>query len=1302
MNLRYAAPLFSLTASAFVNAQVQPTKLELSKGNSIAIVGNTLGDRQQHYGWLESMIYKTYPQLDLTVRNLANAADELTVRIRSMDVPKSDEWLTKAKADVIFAYFGFNESFKGTDGVAKFKTDLEKFIDDTLAQKYNGTSAPKLVLFSPIGHEDFKSPDFPNGEENNKNIALYTAAMSEVAKAKGVQFVDLFTPSKAAYAASGGKHLTVNGIHLNELGDELIAGVQFKGLFGTEAPKVTDPAMVKLRQAVLDKNYEWHHRYRTVDQYNIYGQRGHIAYKEKSAPGEGVTNNTTLLQEMSQRDILTANRDKRIWAIAKGGDLKIDDSNIGKVDPVPPNKNDVAPYLDPEEAIKHMKVPAGCKVELVASEKSFPEMINPVQMNWDTKGRLWISAWPTYPEALPADREGDHLLVLDLDPKTGKATKATKFASGLNCPTGFQFYKDGVILIQSPDLWFIKDTDGDGKADFKERILNGLDAADSHHETNSMCVEPGGAIYCSDGVFHRTNVETYNGPVRNQDGCIYRFEPNTGKFERYIPYGFANPHGRVFDYWGNDIVTDATGNANYFGPAFSGHLDEGKHPGMQEFWKRPSRPTPGTNILTSAHFPEDWQGNFLNCNVISFQGIWRVKVTEQGSGLLGETISEDLVSSDDPNFRPSAVSVAPDGSIYFCDWSQQLIGHLQHHLRDPNRDHMHGRIYRITYEGRPLQEVKKIDGQPVAKLLDLLKEPQNDVRQRAKLELSKHDRSEVIPAVQAWAKQFDPTKVTDAHHLLEALWVHQWNNVVNQPLIEALLKSPEPRARAQAIRVICYQRDRIPNALELLKVAANDSAPRVRLEAIRAASFFNGADVAKALDIVYSTLKYESDYYLNYCYKETVKQLQSLNKTKSLPADPEIAALVIAKMDDKELAGQPAEESVLLARLERKSYDIATREKFLGQLITLRKSSRVAEILGNLQRLDAKGGSVAPAATELGKLLVATPPAELGAAREAIAKTATSAKLPQVRKAAWGALLLADGKGDTVWSATEGNAGERESLLQGLGLVLDPTIRSGFQTKLSELLTSGKASGGVLKAALAALPLMGADNAAANFKVLAKFLHEGTERGTVVDAINQLPRAAWDKSLADPLAKDILTFAKTVDAKKRSDQDFVELNQLGMEMATLAGNADVRKELRGLGVSVFVVKTVREQLKYDTARLVVEKGKPFEVVFENSDVMPHNFVIVEPGKHLEIGQAAMTMTPDIKDKQGRQYLPKGFTPIAASQLLEPGEKEKLQVKAPNQEGEYEYVCTFPGHAVIMWGKLVVTKDVEAYLAANPN
>src|SRR5205823_14406722 len=147
----------------------------------------------------------------------------------------------------------------------------------------------------------------------------------------------------------------------------------------------------------------------------------------------------------------------------------------------------------------------------------------------------------------------------------------------------------------------------------------------------------------------------------------YRFEPNTGRFETYAYYGFANPHGRVFDYWGNDLITDATGNNTYFGPAFSGRIDyPGKHPGMKEFWARPSRPCPGTGMLTSRHFPDEFQRNFLNCNVIGFQGIYRVKVHEDGSGLRGETLP-DLISSSHPNFRPTGVSLRPHGALYAPD-----------------------------------------------------------------------------------------------------------------------------------------------------------------------------------------------------------------------------------------------------------------------------------------------------------------------------------------------------------------------------------------------------------------------------------------------------------------------------------------------------------------------------------------------------------------------------------------------------------------------------------------------------------
>ena len=331
-------------------------------------------------------------------------------------------------------------------------------------------------------------------------------------------------------------------------------------------------------------------------------------------------------------------------------------------------------------------------MNLFADESMFPELANPVQMAWDTKGRLWVAAWKNYPERTPTSKVGDKILILEDTKHTGKADKCTVFLDNLNAPTGFAFYKDGIVVMEAPDLWYVPIDKTTGKAGPKERLLGGIDSADSHHTTNSMGLDPGGATYLSDGVFHRTQIETAEGPKRNIDGGIWRYEPRTGKVDLYASYGFANPHGKVWDYWGNDIITDATSNASYFGAAFSGRLDEGKHPTMEQFWKRPSRPCPATGMVSSRHFPDDWQGNFLNCNVISFQGIYRVGVSQDGSGLKGETL-EPLVyaePAEHPTFRPICVSTwAPDGAPYFCDSSQSIIGHLQQHRRDPNRDHDH-------------------------------------------------------------------------------------------------------------------------------------------------------------------------------------------------------------------------------------------------------------------------------------------------------------------------------------------------------------------------------------------------------------------------------------------------------------------------------------------------------------------------------------------------------------------------------------------------------------------------------------
>ncbi|MCE2695477.1 MAG: cytochrome C precursor, partial [Verrucomicrobiaceae bacterium] len=213
------------------------------------------------------------------------------------------------------------------------------------------------------------------------------------------------------------------------------------------------------------------------------------------------------------------------------------------------------------------------------------------------------------------------------------------------------------------------------------------------------------------------------------------------------------------------------------------------------------------------------QGDFLICNVIGFLGIkhydlarnaeagsvWgepagadlSVKVT-QADGSITEDKSRGLLMSGDKNFRPSDAIFGEDGALYIADWHNVIIGHMQHNVRDPNRDHKHGRIYRMTAKGRELQKPVAIDDQPIPALLENLKHPADGVRHRTRVELSERPTAEVIAATKEWMKQFDATKKEDAHHLLEALWLHQQHNVRDTALLAKLQTSPELHARNAA------------------------------------------------------------------------------------------------------------------------------------------------------------------------------------------------------------------------------------------------------------------------------------------------------------------------------------------------------------------------------------------------------------------------------------------------------------------------------------------------------------------------
>jgi hypothetical protein len=355
------------------------------------------------------------------------------------------------------------------------------------------------------------------------------------------------------------------------------------------------------------------------------------------------------------------------------------------------------------------------------------------------------------------------------------------------------------------------------------------------------------------------------------DGGIYRFEPRTWKFEAFIPFNFPNPHGHVFDHWGRNIVFDATGGEPYYGPSFSTK----KYFPDRETRKAPKpgdvrvRPVGGVELLSSRHFPESMQGNMIVLNVIGFRGLLNYRLTEDGAGLKSEE-ADPILHSADENFRPVDAEVGPDGALYFVDWHNPIIGHMQHNLRDTSRDRQHGRVYRVTYRGRPLLTPPAIAGQPVPRLLDLLKEPEDRVRYRAKIELSARDTDEVVRELRTWMSGLDPAHPGYEHQMMEALWVHQWHNRVDEKLLTRMLRSSDPWARAAATRVLCYWRDRVADPLALLKEQVNDPHPAVRLEAVRAASFFTTPDAAA---VALESLNHPQDRFLEYTLHQTMNTL---------------------------------------------------------------------------------------------------------------------------------------------------------------------------------------------------------------------------------------------------------------------------------------------------------------------------------------------------------------------------------------------------------------------------------------------
>ncbi|MSR47542.1 MAG: hypothetical protein EXS13_10860 [Planctomycetes bacterium] len=995
----------------------------LLKGDHVALIGGGMVERLQHGGWFETLLHARLPDHELVVRNLGFSADELTVRQRTESFGSHDEWLTRVGATVVVAAFGFNESFAGEAGLPQFRTDLLAFLDHVSAQSFDGAAAPRVVLVSPIAYEPQSEPLRPAAGPMNAQLASYSAAIREVAARRGVPFIDAFAPLARAYEMHA-EPLTINGIHLNDAGDAVLAQVLVAALGGpvpADRSALTDLAASALRAATQEKARLWFNRYQATDGYNVYGGRSSLSF-------DGVTNFVVLQREMEILDALTAAHDRQLWSLARGQPAALDTSDVP--DAIPVGTNYPGPlaggrheFLDGAKAIEQMTPAPGTRVDLFADEKHFPLLAKPVQMAWDPKGRLFVAVWPSYPHWAPGEAMDDKIVILEDKDGDGRADACKTFAGGLHNPTGIEFWNGGLFVACAPDLWFLKDTDGDDVADVRERVLHGLSSGDTHHSANSFVIGPDGGLYFQEGTFHQSQIETIWGPERNHDACVWRFDPKSFRVERHIAYNFANPHGHVFDRFGQEFMTDGTGNDNYWAPAFSGRvIHPDKHRGYFTFFPQRSRPCGATEILSSRHFPPEYQESYLVCNVIGFLGIFQYRIVDDGAGFGAEELAPIVVSTD-PRFRPVDAEVAPDGSLYFLDWCNPIIGHMQHHLRDPNRDHEHGRVYRVTAVGRPLLTPKSVAGEPVEALIALLEEPENRVRYRARIELSGRESSAVVAAARKWARSRPAGEAGDAARL-EALWVMQEHGVVEEPLLDALLKSGDARVRAAAVRVIRHGRNQLADPAVRLLVLARDDHPRVRLETLIAASWIGGATAAQA---AFDVLRLPQDKFLLYAFGETMRTLEpdwraALSAGQLAVADNEAAVnWLVDRASDDELAQLPRSVAVLEALVARHGTDSDSRRAALQQLAQKSHRTPFAELVRAMERVDRAGGEHARHVQHaLGTELVASVRG-LGGEFDLLIVLAEGGRLPETAAFAFAALMKGSGSVERVWhdAATE-------------------------------------------------------------------------------------------------------------------------------------------------------------------------------------------------------------------------------------------------------------------------------------------
>lgn len=933
---------------------------ELDPGDSVIVVGNTFAERVAMSGYLEALIHAAHPEARITVRQAPWSADEVGFQPRELNVPHSEAYLEEHGADVIIGCFGMSESFAGPAGLENFENDLNALLDGWASKQYNGESPPRVILVSPIAHENLGDghPDSATITTHNDSLRLYADAMDRVAAARQVRFVDLYAPSQSLFAGQAG--LTTNGIHPSERGcwafvrefGRSLGWVDAGAQGGTPMGEAGGNTAVALRALAWDKHYHFRQLYRPTNTEYVWGRRaepfGVVNFPHEQAQLRRMIDaRQRALWEMPKPtpDQLFAEppEGKPIWEfVPTSSDFPEDEWTLPDIaaqgTETSVGSTEIA---EPEAFLESFVLADGYVAECFASEREFPELANPLAFGFDARHRLWVLCSPTYPHPLPGESPHDKLIVLSDTDGDGRADTCETFAEGFGIATGFAIDTDGVYLAHAPDLLKLVDTDGDGRADRREVVHSGFAMPDSHHQISAVEWSPDGGFVMHEGTFSSANLETPFGTRRGRDAAIWHFEPRTGRLEIVSHCSFPNPWGHAFDDYGASLMDSTSGGSHHAMSHISTAFDYPRKPRQPAPVLNRGRPTAGNEIVYSRHLPDEVQGSHMTTQSIGFHGVRWDRLTPGGSSWNAEPMPQDLMHSPDTNFRPVGVKVGPDGALYVLDWSNPLIGHMQYSVRDPRRDHSHGRVWRIRHADRPLVEPPRIEDASIPELLALLSIPERNTRQHVRRRLQTGEPTTVLPALLDWLDSIDPAAPEHDRLLLEALWVKHGLGVPDTALAARIMERPTAEARAGAIRTVrrWLHTGAVPSAdaLPLLELAVNDPDMRVRLEGVVACGFIDGASGASVAQLA---AEHEMDDALRLVLDETLVHLRKYGEPDSFYAH----VSRLRGLEPAALLEEPWDELVAGVVLERADLDEPARRRALATVADTSPAGRIKAI----------------------------------------------------------------------------------------------------------------------------------------------------------------------------------------------------------------------------------------------------------------------------------------------------------------------------------------------------------------------